>query len=114
MNIKDRPKEVRFANTDLKTAFNKLKNGKGDEQELYKHILRAINKLEQDPFIGERVQKHLISEFYIQKYDINNLRKFNLTSSWRMIYTIVGEKLLIISVILEWLNHKEYERRFKY
>lgn len=114
MKMPDRPKEARFADAKLKAEFDRIKEGTGDEQETHKLIQRAIDKLEQDPFIGERVQKHLIPQVYIQKYGVDNLRKYNLDRSWRLVYTIVGEELLIISVILEWMRHKEYERRFKY
>jgi hypothetical protein len=114
MKFEGKTIEVRFADARLKEAFCELKDGKGEEKEVYKLVDKAIAKLMQNPFIGERVEKHLIPRCYIQKYGIGNLRKYNLNKSWRLIYTIIGEDLLIISVILEWMNHKQYERRFNY
>jgi len=29
-------------------------------------------------------------------------------------YSIVNEELVVVSIVLEWFDHKEYERRFKY
>ncbi len=29
-------------------------------------------------------------------------------------YTIKKDNVVILSIILEWLDHKNYERRFKY
>lgn len=29
-------------------------------------------------------------------------------------YSAAGDGILIISIIIEWLDHKEYEKRFKY
>gem|GEM_PF-2928534 len=34
----------------------------------------------------------------------------NLARGWRMVYTLVGNEVEIISIILEWFGHKEYER----
>jgi len=39
----------------------------------------------------------------------------NLPDTWRLIYALKSPtKIEIISVILEWMSHKDYERRFKY
>ncbi len=54
------------------------------------------------------------SREYVRNYGITNLRKYNLPDAWRLLYTIVGNEIEIISVLLEWLSHKEYERRFGY
>lgn len=37
-----------------------------------------------------------------------------MRSGWRLIYTISGNKIEIVSIILEWMDHKSYERRFGY
>jgi len=106
--------EVHFADQKLKDVFDALAKGRGEEREVYEMILRAIDKLEKDPFIGDTVPRKLIPKEYITKYGIDNLKRYDLNDSWRLIYTIVGSKLLIVSVILEWMPHKEYERRFGY
>ena len=56
----------------------------------------------------------LIPKIYIKKYEITNLWKYDLPRGWRIIYSIANEDIEIISLILEWIDHKEYERRFKY
>jgi len=56
----------------------------------------------------------LIPLRYIKKYEVKNLWKYNLSKGWRLLYSIESEELIIVSIILEWLNHKEYEKRFKY
>ncbi|MFT4309184.1 MAG: hypothetical protein ACMXYL_01710 [Candidatus Woesearchaeota archaeon] len=50
----------------------------------------------------------------IRNYRITNLWKYDLPSGWRLIYTIKTDEVMIISVILEWFSHKDYERRFNY
>ncbi len=106
--------EVRFADSRLKDAFDALAKGRGEEREVYDMLVRAVDRLEKDPFIGDRVPKKLMPKEYAKKYGADNLKKYDLNDSWRLIYTIVGSKLLILSVILEWMPHKEYERRFGY
>jgi hypothetical protein len=32
----------------------------------------------------------------------------------RLIYSITGDEISIVSIILEWFDHKDYERRFSY
>ena len=54
------------------------------------------------------------SKQYIQKYNIDNLWKYDLPNAWRLIYTIETDKIKIINIILEWFNHKNYEKKFKY
>ncbi len=68
--------------------------------------------LKQDPLAGELVKKNLIPMYYVQKYGVENLRKYKLNKNWRLVYTIVGTEILVVSIILEWFDHKEYEKRF--
>ncbi|MGI0135174.1 MAG: hypothetical protein ACREBW_09485 [Candidatus Micrarchaeaceae archaeon] len=58
--------------------------------------------------------KRLIPKIYMQKYGVNNLRKYNLPHGWRLVYSLKGSEIEIIAIILEWFTHKEYERRFNY
>ena len=112
MKFQNKKKEVRFADSSLKRSFEDLRDGRGEEQEIYALVEKAIQVLNQDPFAGEIVKKSLIPKYYIHKYGIDNLRKYRLNKNWRLVYTLVGTELLIVSIILEWYNHKEYEKRF--
>jgi hypothetical protein len=51
---------------------------------------------------------------YIKKYGIENLWKYNLPNAWRLLYSVARDEVMVISIVLEWLPHKKYERRFKY
>ena len=51
---------------------------------------------------------------YVQEYSITNLWKYDLPDAWRLIYTIGSDELKIVNIILEWFDHKEYEKRFHY
>lgn len=89
---------------------------KGDSEAEYslKIISRGIAKLARDREAGKKIPKHLIPREYVKKYGVNNLWKLNLDHSWRMIYTIVGDEVGLVSVVLDVLNHKTYDRKFGY
>ena len=82
------------------------------------HLLKIIDDgldvLKWNMFAGERIEKRKFPKFYVQKYGINNLYKYNLDATNRLIYTLVADESGIAVVILEILSHKEYEKRFGY
>ena len=108
------PSTVRFADEKIKEAFYKLEHGDDSEKELFKSINQSFDKIEENAFCGIRIPKDLIPNEYAKKYGVHNLWKYNLPKGWRLIYSIVAEKIIVVSLILEWFDHKEYERRFKY
>ena len=102
---------IQFINEKIKEAFNKLKK---EDSKMHNILLRAFNDIENNVFCGIQIPKRLIPQEYFKKYNIKNLWKYNLPDAWRLIYSIEGKNLLVISIILEWMDHKTYERRFKY
>ena len=70
--------------------------------------------MKNNPACGIKIPKRLWPKIYLQKYSITNLWKYGLPNGWRLIYTIKEDEIMILNVILEWFDHKEYERRFKY
>jgi len=112
----DKMREIKvgFASEEIKKAFDELKSGKFEDKQLYEFLERAIDDLKKNPFVGKNVPKNLIPKEYIRNFGIDNLRKYDLPNAWRLMYTLKGNELTIVSVILEWLDHKNYERRFKY
>jgi mRNA-degrading endonuclease RelE of RelBE toxin-antitoxin system len=103
--------KVKFISERLEKEFKNL-----DENDPIKRaIKRAIIDLQQDAFFGIQIPKRIFPKEYIQKYQINNLWKYDLPNGWRLIYTITSEnQVQIVTAILEWFNHPEYERRFNY
>lgn len=106
--------EIRFAEIKVKEALHKLKNSKAEDKHLYEWISRALDDLENDAYCGIQIPKRLIPKEYIRGYGITNLWKYNLPNAWRLIYSVAKEEVIVISIIIEWLNHKKYERRFRY
>ena len=106
--------QVYFVDEKLKETYNKLVESKTEEQELHKWISRAIDDLKQNAFCGIQVKKELIPKEYTQKYQIDNLWKYDLPKGWRLLYSVARDGIIVISIILEWMDHKDYERRFGY
>lgn len=106
-----RKSSVVFADDKIEKEFNELNNN----DEIKKWIKRAITDIEQNAFCGIPIPKRLIPKEYIQKYGITNLWKYDLPNAWRLVYSITTpDKIEIVTIILEWFNHPEYERRFNY
>jgi hypothetical protein len=102
---------IQFVNEKVKDAFENLEEG---NNKMYKFLLRAFKDIEENVFCGVQIPKRLIPKDYIQKFGIKNVWKYNLPDAWRLIYSIEGKNFFVISIVLEWMNHKEYERRFRY
>jgi len=85
-----------------------------DHQTLLNSIKQKIEILKANPEYGTHVQKDRIPKAYIRDYDVNNLWKVDLSGAWRMIYTIRGSEVEIISLILDIMNHRDYEKKFRY
>lgn len=105
---------VAFVNKKLKQEFEILKEGKFEDKELYSFINKAMDDLKKDPVCGTKIPKNLWPKVYIQKYKITNLWKYDLPNAWRLIYTIETDEVKIVNIIIEWFDHKGYEKRFGY
>lgn len=98
--------------------FDKLKKranqGDGESIQLVKIIEKGIEKLKYNYKYGDHISKKKIPGEYVEKYAVENLWKLDLSSFWRLIYTVRGTEIEVISVILEVLDHKKYDRKFGY
>jgi hypothetical protein len=87
---------------------------KSDHQTLLNSIKQKIDFLKNNPEYGIHIPKDRIPKDYVKGYEVNNLWKVNLSGAWRMIYTIRGSEVEIISLILDIMNHKDYNKKFGY
>ncbi len=113
MKLEDRAKLVKFIDEKLYQAYESLLEGTFEEKALHQSLERAFNDLKKNPFSGIKISARLWPKEY-KKYGITNLRKYNLPNAWRLMYTLEGNEIEIVSILLEWLSHKEYEKRFGY
>lgn len=106
-----RPSEVIFADDNVEKEFEKL----DEKSDIKIYLKRAIKDIMANAFCGIQFPKRLIPKEYIKKYGAKNLWKYDLPDGWRLIYVITSpSKIEVVSVILEWFDHPEYERRFNY
>lgn len=104
---------VIFGDEKLKAEFENLKGIK--ENNLYNQLIKSFKNLQEDAFCGIQIPKRLIPKEYAEHFgQLTNLWKYNLPDAWRLIYTVKNNQVSVLSVILEWMDHKEYERRFGY
>ena len=103
--------DIFFGDEKVRKLFLKSKSDK----KIIKWLSRAFEDLEKNPFSGIQIPKKLIPKEYKKRFGkLNNLWKYNLPDAWRLIYTIKRDDVIILSIILEWMPHKEYNKRFKY
>ena len=102
--------KVVFASDSLEKDFEKIK-----DEKIGKYLKRAFLDIEENVFCGVRIPKRLIPKEYIFKHNVDNLMKYDLPDGWRLIYTLDSEEnAKILAVLLEWFNHKNYEKKFGY
>ena len=114
MQPPERAKRVIFVDEPTRDVFVRLKRGTFEEKRLFGYLESARRELQANPFSGRKVKRELWPQTYTRKYCINNLWKYNLSDGWRLIYTIRGDAVEIVAVVLEWMSHKEYAKRFGY
>ena len=108
------PSKIRFADEKVKKSFEELAHSKTEDQNLYKLLEQAFQNIEENAFIGIQLPKRQIPKELTKKYGIDNLWKYNLPNAWRLIYSIARDEVTVISIVLEWESHKEYDRKFGY
>lgn len=112
--MNNKPVYVAFGDKKVESEFESLQEGKYEDKQLYGFIDRAIKDLKANPTCGIKIPKKLWPDEYVRKYDVSNLWKYDLPNGWRLVYTIQANDVMILNVILEWFDHKDYERRFGY
>jgi hypothetical protein len=105
---------VYFIDDDAKQAFLALASARAEDREVSGLLNAAFDAIARDAFCGIQVPKRLVPGQYLMGYGIDNLWKYNLSRNWRLMYTVAGDGTQVIALIIEWLPHKEYERRFGY
>jgi len=103
--------KLKFIDHSLENVFNDLK----DDDPVKKSLIKAIRDIKENCYCGRNVRKKLIPKRLMDKYKINNLWIYNLPSAWRLLYSLSNSgEIELVAVILNWMNHKDYERLFKF
>ena len=107
------PSKVKFTDNKTQKAFEELLKS-NSEKKIHDWLIRAFKDIEENAFCGIQIPKRLIPKDYSQKYKIKNLWKYNLPDAWRLLYSIENQEIIVVSIVLEWMDHKTYEKTFKY
>ena len=83
-------------------------------QTLLRSIIRVRDLLKQNPFAGDQVPKRQMPPKYIQKFDVDNVWRIELADRWRLVYTITGNQIEIITFVMDIFDHKDYDKVFGY
>lgn len=105
--------KIVFADEKVKRAFDLLRNSAA-EKRLYDSLMRAFDDIMKAPAAFIHIRQKLIPKEYVSKYGIDNLWKYDLPNGWRLLYSLGRDEIEIIAIVLEWLDHKNYGRRFEY
>jgi mRNA-degrading endonuclease RelE of RelBE toxin-antitoxin system len=105
---------VVFADTKVKESFKKLKDSKTEGKKLYVRLNIAFDDISENTFCGIQIPKKMIPKKYLKEYEIDNLWRYNLPGAWRLLYSVARDEVIVLAIVLEWLPHKEYEKRFGY
>lgn len=102
--------EIRWSSRKLENEFYSL--AKSNPQR-FKDVKRGLDKLLYDPFSGTFIPKRLIPKKWQSKL---NIWKYNLARGWRLFYTVEIQERneYCITIIVDFMSHKKYERLFKY
>ncbi len=100
--------------TEYENLKRRKTEGQGEAEYLVKIIQNGIEKLKQNHEAGQKIPRQLWPKYYVQKYGVNNLWRLQLDDFWRMIYTLIHEEVKLIAVILEVMDHNDYNKRFGY
>jgi hypothetical protein len=110
----ERMTKIIFAEEKIKQRFEGLKYGDNSKRTLHKYISQAIKNIKTNPYCTIRIPYNLIPRYYLIRYGIKNLFKYDLPSGWRLLYSVTANEIEIVAILLEYLTHKDYEKRFNY
>lgn len=85
-----------------------------ENQMLLRSIDEKVERLKYAPDSGIHVPRKVFPAKYLLKYGINNLWKMNLFNYWRLIYTLRGDTLEVLCVVLDLVSHPDYNKIFGY
>lgn len=101
------PSNLKFIDPRLHRAFNQLPSGNTDDRQLYAGLLRAFQDIEKNAFCSTPIPTKQIPVVYMNKYHIYSLRKYDLPDGWQLWYSIENDRILVVSILLEWREHKK-------
>ncbi|MCD4739757.1 hypothetical protein K8R43_01040 [archaeon] len=85
-----------------------------EEIQLLKSIKKKRDILKLNPVYGDKIPRKYWPKELVGRYQLTNLWRVELTSYWRMLYTLRGDKLEVLCFVIEILDHNQYNQLFGY
>lgn len=96
---------------DFSPFFKSLPESDPFKQELKE----AIKTLKENCTCGDKIEHAKWPGYYIEKYGINNLWRYELQEGKRLTYTIISSADgLVVSILEAFFTHDDYDKRFGY
>ncbi len=107
----DKEVRVRLLGEAIENYSQLKKRSDKQARILLKSIDKVKERLRTNPQFGDPIRKNLIPREYLQ---YENLYRVEISNFWRLLYTIKGNEVEIIAFILAIIDHKEYNKKFRY
>ena len=82
--------------------------------QLLSSINNALKNIELDYGYGDLIPRKYISKEAIRRYGTDKILRVELIGFWRLLYTIIGDKVKIVAFILEFMDNDKYNKVFGY
>tara|TARA_Y100000310_G_scaffold49097_1_gene45428 strand:- start:504 stop:872 length:369 start_codon:yes stop_codon:yes gene_type:complete len=82
--------------------------------QLLNSINNSIKNIKADYRYGDLIPRKFISKATSGRYGTDKIFRVELVGYWRLLYTIVGDEVKIIALILEYMDHNKYNKIFGY
>ena len=83
-------------------------------EQLLTSINNALRNIKADYKYGDLIPRKHISKNTIQRYGTDKILRVELVGYWRLLYTIIGDEAKVIAFVLEYMDHKKYDKIFGY
>ena len=102
---------ITFRNPAIEKTYNLME----DDDPVKKKIKNTIEKIKNNPSrAGRIIGKKKVPKKY-SKEGHTTIFHVELSREWRLVYSLSGNEVEILAVILDWwTNHKDYEKVFGY
>lgn len=101
---------------ELQDLVAEEKSSKGEPTylQLLSSINIALRNIKADSHYGDFIPRKYISKNSIKKYGTDKILRVELVGFWRLLYTLIGDEIKIVAFILEFMDHKKYNKLFGY
>ena len=97
-----------FYDNNLEKAYQGLKGRGSEDKKLLIALDKAFEAIKEDYEVGEHISMRRLPKKYA-KDDIKSLWKYPLPRGWRLIYGVAHQGIIVLAVVLDWCDHKDYK-----